>query len=201
MVINGVELNELEINEVGSWPILFRFIILFLIFLAISAIGYFFILQPEIDIFAYNKNNELVFTKQYEEKYYKAYNLKSYIAQMKIVREKFYKYLKQLPTENKLEAWLEDISRQATANALSVESFKPGAESKLGFYGEMPIELNFTGKYEDMASFILNLSNMSRIILLQDFTLKKSGEKKSYTMNFNVKSKVYWYIDEGKKTS
>jgi type IV pilus assembly protein PilO len=196
MEIAGVELADLELSEIGSWPLLIRQLIWVGCFLATLGMGYVYVLQDQwntlTNAIETDKKSRSDFKKNHEQ----VSNLDTYRAQMKEIRQKFNTFKNQLPQLYRSEELLEELSQKATANRLEFVTIKPQPEQNKGFYIEYPIDLTLSGgNYHQLGEFVSDVSNMARIVTLHDFSIKMD---KSLTMNVNAKT--HTYTGEDKKT-
>jgi type IV pilus assembly protein PilO len=196
MEIAGVELSDLELSEIGSWPLLIRQLIWVGCFVATLGMGYVYVLQDQwntlTNAIETDKKSRGDFKKNHEQ----VSNLDTYRTQMKEIRQKFNTFKNQLPQIYRSEELLEELSQKATANRLEFVTIKPQPEQNKGFYIEYPIDLTLSGgNYHQLGEFVSDVSNMARIVTLHDFSIKMD---KSLTMNVNAKT--YTYTGEDKKT-
>jgi hypothetical protein len=80
--------------------------------------------------------------------------------------------LKQLPSKSEMDALLTDINQAGLGRGLQFELFKPAAsESMSEFCAELPIQLKISGGYHDFGAFATDISQLSRIVTLNDISL------------------------------
>ncbi len=72
--------------------------------------------------------------------------------------------VRKLPDGQELPVLLTDISSLGKDSGLEFEAFRPRDEVPQGFYAEVPIEIEFNGRYHDIARFFDRLSKLSRIV-------------------------------------
>ena len=115
----------------------------------------------------------------------------------------FQAILRQLPERTDVESLLVDVSQTGLANGLEIKKFKPSAEEKKGFYAELPISLEVTGHYHDLASFISGVAALPRIVTMHNLKLvrqkstekdgKETGKEK---LEMTATAKTYRYLKE-----
>jgi type IV pilus assembly protein PilO len=79
--------------------------------------------------------------------------------------------LKGIPETTEVSGVLEDISQQALAVGLELESFRVMPEQDEGFYKEIPVDISVVGNYQEVAAFMPYLAKLSRIITVHDFNI------------------------------
>jgi type IV pilus assembly protein PilO len=103
-----------------------------------------------------------------------AVNLEKFRAEGEALREQLRSALERLPNATELPVLLTDISSLGKKAGLEFRAFKPGKEIEREFYAEVPIDVEFVGKYHEAGVFLDRLSRLSRIVNVT--TLKMTVE-------------------------
>ena len=93
-----------------------------------------------------------------------AANLEKFRASGEELREQLRVALERLPNATELPVLLTDISSLGKKAGLEFRAFKPGKEIERDFYAEVPIDVEFVGKYHEAGVFLDRLSRLSRIV-------------------------------------
>jgi type IV pilus assembly protein PilO len=93
-----------------------------------------------------------------------AVNLEKFRASGEELREQLRAALERLPNATELPVLLTDISSLGKKAGLEFRAFKPGKEIEREFYAEVPIDVEFVGKYHEAGVFLDRLSRLSRIV-------------------------------------
>lgn len=102
--------------------------------------------------------------------------------------------LKQLPNKSEMEALLTDINQAGLGRGLRFELFRPAQrETASEFYAELPITVKLTGNYHDMGAFASDVSQLPRIVTLNDVALSVDREG---TLTMDATARTYRYLDE-----
>jgi type IV pilus assembly protein PilO len=80
--------------------------------------------------------------------------------------------LRQLPNSKELPVLLTDISSLGKNAGLEFKSFRPKEEVPREFYAEVPIEIEFTGGFHEIASFFDQVSKLPRIVNIGELKMK-----------------------------
>ena len=106
--------------------------------------------------------------------------------------------LRQLPETTEVESLLVDVSQTGLAAGLEVKKFKPSAEEKKGFYAELPISLEVSGSYHQLATFISGIAALPRIVTISNMKLEPFDEKDtaSSKLKMSATAKTYRYLQE-----
>ena len=192
-----IDLNNLDLSNIGSWPLLVKGVIIAVVAVAVLAAGYFF------DVQAQQENLEQIITEEnrlksdFEVKQAKAANLEAYKAQMVEMKDSFGAMIRQLPSKTEVEDLLVDISQTGLASGIEFQLFKPLKERHIEFYAELPITLKMTGTYHQFGEFVSGIAALPRIVTLENISIKRGGKgKKKDTLTMNVTAKTYRYLDE-----
>ena len=102
--------------------------------------------------------------------------------------------LRQLPTDTEVPGLLEDITRTALDNDLTIESIDLRQENKTEFYIELPIDVVVEGTYHKIGSFVSGVANLSRIVTLHDFSVEPTDS--APILRMKIVAKTYRYLEE-----
>ena len=107
--------------------------------------------------------------------------------------------LRQLPETTEVESLLVDVSQTGLAAGLEVKKFRPSDEEKKGFYAELPITLEVTGSFHQLATFISGIAALPRIVTISEMKLAPFNKKKDPNdgkLNMAATAKTYRYLQE-----
>jgi type IV pilus assembly protein PilO len=195
--LKKIDLSELDVNNVGSWPVLVKVIAGVLLLLAVLGLGYQFQLKDRQADLEQRSAEEVTLKEQFANKAFQAANLDAYKAQMIEMEASFAGLLRQLPSDTEVPGLLEDITRTGLNSGLEFEGIKLLPEVTQQFYIELPIQMSVLGRYEDLATFASAVSSLPRIVTLHDFELKPDGADGSSRLRLNILAKTYRYNDKG----
>jgi type IV pilus assembly protein PilO len=194
------ELNNLDFNNLGnaSNPIKYGF--LAIVFIVIIAAGIYFDTTKQLASLKTVEKKETELKSEFTVKADQAAKLDLYKEQLAEMQASFQAILRQLPEKTDVESLLVDVSQTALANGLEIKKFKPSAEEKKGFYAELPIALEVSGTYHDLASFISGVAALPRIVTMHDLKLEQKKETKEQPANGKLQmtatAKTYRYLRE-----
>lgn len=198
--LRKIELSELDVNNLGSWPAAVKFITCILLLVAGLGLGYYFYLQDLQLQLQQRQAQEETLKQEFSNKAAQAANLDAYKVQMKEMEESFGMLLRQLPSDTEVPGLLEDITRTGLESGLEFEEIKLQPEVVQQFYIELPIQVSVVGAYHDLATFVSAVASLPRIVTLHDFEIKQfKDEENSSKLAMSVVAKTYRYNDEGLK--
>ena len=193
--IKSVDFNNLDINNIGSWPGVVKVLVMVILFVLVLGVGYYWHITDKQDQLQRVEAKEVDLRKEYENKAALAANLDALRIQKQEMEEAFGALLRQLPSDTEVPGLLEDITRTAIDNDLKIESIDLQAENKTEFYIELPMQIVVEGGYHKIGSFVSGVANLSRIVTLHDFVIEPiKGNMQQLRMS--ITAKTYRYLEE-----
>lgn len=195
--LRSIDVNELDLNNVGSWPGAVKFIAGLLLLIIVLVLGYNFHLKDMQNMLEQRQQEEVTLKEQFSSKAFQAANLEAYKEQMQEMEVSFGALLRQLPSDTEVPGLLEDITRTGLGSGLEFEEIKLLPEVAQQFYIELPIQIKVTGSYHDLATFVSGVASLPRIVTLHDFQLAPASADNSSRLNMQIMAKTYRYNDKG----
>ncbi|WP_028238200.1 type 4a pilus biogenesis protein PilO [Stutzerimonas azotifigens] len=195
--LRKIDLAELDLNNLGSWPLPVRIISCILLLIAVLALGYNFHLKDLQSRLEQQEAQEATLKQQFSTKAFQAANLEAYKAQMVEMETSFGAMLRQLPSDTEVPGLLEDITRTGLGSGLEFEEIKLQPEVTQQFYIELPIEIRAIGTYHDLATFVSGVASLPRIVTLHDFEIKPVSAESNSKLRMSIIAKTYRYNDKG----
>jgi len=192
--LQNFDLADLDLNNIGSWPAAVKAIVMVLVFALVVGGGYYVYLTDKQTNLERAAAQEQQLRRDFEEKSFKAANLEAYRAQMAEMETTFDTLLKQLPSDTEVPGLIEDITRTALDNELTIESIDLQDEVRTEFYVELPIRIVVEGNYHKIGSFVSGVANLSRIVTLHDFEIEP--QQSPLNLKMSILAKPYRYLDE-----
>jgi type IV pilus assembly protein PilO len=192
------ELQNLDFNDIGRWPLLFRAIGIGLFFGVAAAGGfYYFVYSAQMPLLERAEQEERELRVVFEGKQKKAVNFDAYKAQLAEIEDSFGTMLRQLPGKTEIPNLLVDISQTGLAAGLQEELFQPVGELQKDFYAEKPIKIRLKGKYHEFGKFVSDIAALPRIVTLHDIEIRqdRSSDSSGSELILNVTAKTYRYLD------
>lgn len=190
------DINNLDWNNMGSWPLIGRAVFLLLVFVLIIGLGYWFLVNDQQTLLSQEQNQEISLKQEYEDKVFKVANIDVYRAQMDEIQKNLYRLLEQLPLAKEIPSLIDDISGSAYEGGLDLKSINPQTVVSRNYYLESPIQINVEGGYHELGTFVSSVSALPRIVTLHDFRITSS--EKSEVLNMQILAKTYQYKEEKK---
>ena len=119
------DLNNIDWENMGSWPLPGKIVFCALIFIAVLAGGYFALIADQMSTLTSAEQREVTLKKDYENKAFRVANLDAYKAQLVEMEEGFGSLLKQLPRDTEVPGLIDDISAAALSAGLQLNTIDP----------------------------------------------------------------------------
>ncbi len=191
------EIQSLDINDVGRWPLPFRLAVIVAVFLLVVGLGlYWTIWQDKMVLLERAQQEHQDLRTSFENKQRKAANYDRYREQLDQIEQSFGTMLRQLPGETEIPSLIVDISQTGLAAGLQENLFQPQAEIPRDFYAEKPIMIRLSGGYHEIASFVSGIAALPRIVTLHDITITRENQNNFDTLSMEVTAKTYRYLEE-----
>lgn len=192
------DFKSIDFKKMGVLPYSVKGVLLLILFLAIIAVGYWFVWKGAMDELsqaqAHEEELKATFLKDKEQ----AVKMAGYKLQMAEIQKTFGALLRQLPDKTQMSGLLTDINKAGLTNGLEIDLFKPGDEIKTEFYAEKPIQIKVTGSYDNLGAFATEISKFSRIVTLNDLNIGLAvKDSKDSTLSLEATAKTYRYLDKG----
>jgi type IV pilus assembly protein PilO len=98
-------------------------------------------------------------------------NLREFKKKFKETEIKFKEALQLLPDKEEIPTLLTSISNMGAKSGLEFLLFQPQKEVPRNFYAEIPLKLEVTGPYHNVAIFFDQVSRLSRIVNISDVNM------------------------------
>ncbi len=214
-----MNINELDLENIGSWPIGIRLGAAFILFAVVVGAGFYYFTQEKIAELETVQSKEIPLKQEFKAKQGKAVNLEAYKSQMIEMKKRFGSMLRQLPQKTEVADLLVEISQTGLSNNLEFSLFKPSAEIRKEFYAELPVNIEVTGSFHDFGGFATGIAALPRIVTIHDVEMeikqkddtkgKKeveespslSGVDEDKKLTIVLVAKTYRYLDQDEITS
>ena len=192
--LKNVDFSDLDVNNIGSWPSALKALVMLVVLVLILVLGYTLYLSEKRQQLQAAEAQERSLQADFESKAEQAANLDAYLVQKEQMKETFGALLRQLPSDTEVPGLLEDITRTAIDNELTIESITLQPEENTEFYVELPIDVVVEGSYHKIGSFVSSVANLPRIVTLHDFDIEPQNGADNLRMR--IVAKTYRYLED-----
>ena len=187
------DLNNIDWENMGSWPLPGKIVFCSILFVLVLVGGYFYFIAEDVDALNAAKQREVTLKQDFENKAFRVANLDAYRTQLVEMEETFGSLLQQLPRDTEVPGLIDDISAAALSAGLSLNIIDPRPVTRTEFYNELPINIEVTGAYHEMGSFVSAVASLPRIVTLHDFSIDKAP---AGSLLMKIQAKTYQYSAE-----
>ena len=191
------QFRGLNPQEPGQWPLLPKLAAFVVVALAMITLLWFVLLSDAQASLSAARDKEPVLRADYRNKLAQAVNLPELRKQKSQVEEYVLQLEKQLPGKAEMDALLSDINQAGLGRGLQFELFRPGELVTKDYYAELPISIRVSGRYHDIGAFASDVSNLSRIVTLNNISVTAPTGKDSGSGNLVMEAtaRTYRYLD------
>lgn len=185
-----MNINELDFENVGSWPIVAKAI--FIVIVAALIVGgfYYFVFDDQLKNLESAQIQEIEVKRQFESKAALASNLDAYRKQMVEIEALLAELVKKLPSKSEVSKLLDRINFIGGDNGMQFQRFKPLPVVEREFSVEVPYSIKVSGTYDQIGQFSADIAKLPRIIILDNIKIKKINNE---LLSVELKAKTYTY--------
>ena len=168
---------EQLIDRIAKASPLYRYGGVAAIVLLLTALNFFFLVQPvEEQIEAAVKKQETL-NRQLAEKQEIAQNLSERRREMDKLEQDLAAALTELPERKDVDALLAQLNDIGKKSGLEISRVEPGPETPAAVFSRIPIKMSVSGNYHEIAMFLQEVSNMRRIVNINNIRLSNGQMK------------------------
>lgn len=194
----SAQFRGLDMREPGQWPPLPKAVAWLAAALLMLAAGWWFLVAPATEELEAARAREQTLRADYRSKVAQAVNLAELRKQKLQVEEYVTQLEKQLPGKAEMDALLSDINQAGIGRGLQFELFRPGQVELRDYYAVLPITLRVSGRYHDFGAFAADVSNLSRIVTLQNLSISGQTGRDALpggSLVMEATARTYRYLD------
>lgn len=187
------QFRGLQGRHPGLWPIVPRGSLLAAVLACVLALAWAGVWRDQLDELEAGRVREAKLKAEYTDKVRQAVNLDVLRRQKEEVSQYVHLLEKQLPSKAEMDALLSDINQAGVGRGLQFELFKPGSVMLREFYAELPINIRLVGGFHDLGAFASDISNLARIVTLNDMSIQLN--EKTGLLTMDAVAKTFRYLD------
>jgi len=177
----GLEKYQAQFDKLAKLPKAARLALVPAIAVLVFGLyGYLFYMPAKTQL-ATAQENVLQLQRKLSEVRAVASNEQAIKDEIGLLEKKLAVALRQLPDSKELPVLLTDVTSLGKNSGLEFKAFRPGDEVVKAFYAEVPIDIEFTGQYHDIATFFDEVSRLPRIVNIGELTVDVTRETTTST--------------------
>lgn len=185
-----MDINELDLENIGSWPNLHKAITILLVCILLIGGFYYYVIDDQLKHLKTVEAKELTLKNEFVVKAGISSNLEAYQDQMQEISVILDGLVNKLPSKKELASLLDDISFIGSNNGLQFKSLNWGVKKQLELAEEVPISIKVVGTYEQLGKFSADIAALPRIVILDNLRLKHNDKN---TLILDIVAKSYRY--------
>jgi type IV pilus assembly protein PilO len=151
-------------EKLAKLPKSYRMAMLPVIVVVVCAAYVYFLYLPASSTLEGIRDQQLQLQRKLAEVRTVASNEEAVKQEIAALEKKLEVALRQLPNSKELPVLLTDITSLGKNAGLEFKAFRPQEETRRDFYAEVPIDIEFTGDFHDIAAFFDEVSRLPRIV-------------------------------------
>jgi type IV pilus assembly protein PilO len=172
----GLERFSQQLERLGKVPRAYRVALLPVIAIVVGGLYTWGLYLPKAEELEGLRGQQLQLQRRLNEVRSVAANVGKFEEEIAALERKLKIALRQLPDSKELPVLLTDVNTLGKNAGLEIKAFRPGTEVKRDFYAEVPIEVEFVGKFHDIATFFDQVSKLPRIVNVSQLAIKIAEE-------------------------
>ena len=166
-----MNLNELDLENMGTWPTAAKATLISILCLLVLFFFYLFDFKPLRQQINQAQIQQSELKTTFQVKYSQAVTYPAYIEQVHSLNTQIKQVIAQLPAQIDVPELIADISKIGNQSGLTFNFIKPQSTIKYMHYTALPIDISINGTYGQLTEFITKLSQLSRIIIVDEFSI------------------------------
>lgn len=188
----GLDQIGAQVAKLAKLPRLYRHAVCVALAAVVGGLYVYLLYMPAREELAAVRKQERELQRQVSEVQAMIANFSVFEEELETLQRRFKHALRQLPDSKELPVLLTDITSLGKDSGLEMKAFRPRTEVPRDFYAEVPIEIEFDGRYHDIASFFDRVAKLPRIVNvgrlemtiagqgIEDTRLRVSGEATTF---------------------
>ena len=187
-------------EKLGKLPKSYRMALLPAIVVLVCAVYVYFLYLPATSTLEGIRDQQLQLQRKLTEVRTVAGNEQAVKEEIAALEKKLDVALRQLPDSKELPVLLTDITSLGKNAGLEFKAFRPKEEVRRDFYAEVPIDIEFTGDFHDIATFFDEISRLPRIVNVGSLDVVISTENSLDTvLQVKGNATTFRFLDDASK--
>ncbi len=127
-------------------------------------------------------------------------NLERFKQEVEALNEDLNRALKELPNSREITQLLKRVSTIGKKIGLEFLLFQPLPEVQEGFYAQVPVKIEISGSYHEIAMFFDRIGKLSRIVNINNIQMSKPTERGGkIILKTSGKATTYRFVDKAEQ--
>jgi type IV pilus assembly protein PilO len=193
----GLDQFNSQFEKLAKLPKSYRLAILPALAVLVVAAYVYLLYLPQAEQLEGVRTQQLQLHRRLNEVRAVAANIGKFEEEIAALERKLKIALRQLPDSKELPVLLTDINTLGKTSGLDFKAFRPADEVRRDFYAEVPIEVEFFGKFHDVAMFFDEISRLPRIVNVNELSIGIADENSVETvLKVKGEATTFRFIEE-----
>jgi type IV pilus assembly protein PilO len=193
----GLEKFGPQLEKLAKVPRPYRLAMMPVLVALVGAIYAYGLYLPKASQLEGLRSQQLQLQRRLNEVRAVAQNMGKFEEEIASLERKLKVALRQLPDSKELPVLLTDVNTLGKTSGLEIKAFRPSPEIKRDFYAEVPIEIEFVGKFHDIATFFDQVARLPRIVNVNELQVKIDEENTVETvLAVSGEAVTFRFLDE-----
>ena len=194
-------MNKL-IERLGKVPLPTKIGVLVVALAALTAVNYFLFIQDVESQIGANRASVARLNKDLVDKKVIADNLNQYRRDKELLERRVAEALTELPLTADIDDLLRQLNDVGKKSGLEIVNLEPGAETSSGFYASIPIKMQVSGNYHEIAVFFESVSKLRRIVNISNLAFTNPQRKsEKVVLGATYLATTFRFVEQGSAQS
>ena len=172
----GMDRIGQQLDKLGKVPRTYRLAMLPVLAVLVGGLYGYLMYLPKASELEGLRSEQLQLQRRLSEVRAVAENVGKFEEEIAALERKLKIALRQLPDSKELPVLLTDVNTLGKTAGLEIKAFRPSPEIRRDFYAEVPIEIEFVGRFHDIAKFFDEVARLPRIVNVNKLGIKIDDE-------------------------
>ena len=165
----------------------------------LSALNFFLVVTPVEDRIEQQASQQRQLDLQLAEKNEIAQNLNERRREMDVLEQRLAEALSELPEQKDVDELLAQLNDIGKKSGLVISRVEPGAEAKGEFFSRIPVKMNVSGNFHEVATFLQEVAHMRRIVNVTNIELQSPTLKnEKVVLQSSFLATTFRFVDQSK---
>jgi type IV pilus assembly protein PilO len=165
----------------------------------ITALNFFLFVSDAADTITSQAAQQDTLDKQLAEKKGIADNLTDRRKEMDQLDQKLQEALTELPERKDIDELLAQLNDVGKKSGLEISRVEPAGETQESFIARIPVKMNVSGNYHEIALFLQEVANMRRIVNVNNIKLtvnSSASRPEKVVLNSDFMATTFRFVDQ-----
>lgn len=180
-------------------PLATKAVVVVLLLGAVTAANYFLVIADLQTAIESARTKKRALDEELVKKRVIADNLNQYRRDKEVLERRLAEALTELPPQADIDELLRQLNDVGKKSGLEIVALEPGAEKPETFYASIPIRMQVSGNYHEIAVFFESVSKLRRIVNISAITFQTPTRKaEKVVLSASYMATTFRFLDDKK---